>query len=530
MSTVQTYEGKECRELLLQGVEKIAIPVIKTLGPEGRTVLIGMKDWPLPKSTKDGVTVSEYTTGDMHPVKKIGMQIIKDAAREAYLGTGDGTTTATLLGWKIMQEGNAGLADGLKPSGIIKGINKAIDTVVKSLVSQSTKIEVDGNEIWQIATIAANNDPILGGLIQECITHVGYNGITSVNISNDSSTYIELKKGMRIEGGYISADFINNPQKQQVVIDNPLILIYDRKISSLTDIGHLIKSCLEEKRSLLIMAEDVDSEALSTLILNCNRKKASGEPLGVHFAAIKTPMWGARKEYMDDIALFTGTFVISEDAGKLIEKTILSDLGGAEKVIIDKYETTFIHGIGNQDKIKERMQLILDQRILAPTEKVKEFYDMRYASISGLASILYIGKTTGMEMSEKRDRIDDALKSAKSALEEGVIPGGGFAFIKAIKDIDQLTGTNEEIFGFNVIRNVLQEPLLNICSNAGINGQEIVLEVMATSKGYNAKSGTFENLTETGVIDSTKVVRTALEKAASVACTFLSTDCVVVEI
>mgnify|MGYP000976085457 CR=1 FL=1 len=516
--------NQDSRESLKRGVDALANAVKVTLGPKGRNVIIGKK-WGSPHITKDGVSVAkEIELKD--PVENMGAQLLKEVAQKTADIAGDGTTTATVLAQSIITNGLKNLAAGADPMSLKRGIEKAVDRVVENLKSQSKQVS-NNDEIKAVATISANNDSEIGSLIAKAMETVGNSGVITVEEARGIETELKVVEGMQFDKGYISPFFVTNPDTMECVFDNPYILITDKKISSMKDILPILEKTVQTSRPLLIISEDMDSEALATLVVNKMRA-------GLRVAAVKAPAFGdRRKEVLEDIAILTGGVYISEDRGHKIENAELNQMGSCEKVTIGKDTTTIIGGSGKKSDIELRVNQIKSQIEKVTSDYDKEKLQERMASLSGGVGVIYVGASTETEMKEKKDRIDDALHATRAAVEEGIVPGGGTAYIRAIESISELDLHGDEMTGANIIKKSLEEPLRQIVQNAGGDEGSIIINGVKNGKGdygYNARKGEFENLLKSGVIDPTKVTRVALQNASSIASMFLTTECVIAEI
>jgi chaperonin GroEL len=516
--------NQDSRESLKRGVDALANAVKVTLGPKGRNVIIGKK-WGSPHITKDGVSVAkEIDLKD--PVENMGAQLLKEVAQKTADIAGDGTTTATVLAQSIITNGLKNLAAGADPMSLKRGIEKAVDQVVENLKSQSKQVS-NNDEIKAVATISANNDSEIGSLIAKAMETVGNSGVITVEEARGIETELKVVEGMQFDKGYISPFFVTNPDTMECVFDNPYILITDKKISSMKDILPILEKTVQTSRPLLIISEDMDSEALATLVVNKMRA-------GLRVAAVKAPAFGdRRKEVLEDIAVLTGGVYISEERGYKIENAELSQMGSCEKVAIGKDTTTIIGGSGKKSDIELRVSQIKSQIEKSTSDYDKEKLQERMASLSGGVGVIYVGASTETEMKEKKDRIDDALHATRAAVEEGIVPGGGTAYIRAIESISELDLHGDEMTGANIIKKSLEEPLRQIVQNAGGDEGSIIINGVKNGKGdygYNARKGEFENLLKSGVIDPTKVTRVALQNASSIASMFLTTECVIAEI
>lgn len=520
----QLFFNIEARNRMKKGVDALADAVKVTLGPKGRNVVIEKK-FGAPAVTKDGVSVAkEIELKD--PIENMGAQMVKEVASKTADVAGDGTTTATVLAQAIISEGLKNVAAGANPMDLKRGIDKATAAIVENLKSQSEKVGSDNQKIQQVATISANNDHTIGGLIAEAMKKVGNEGVITVEEAKGTDTTVEVVEGMQFDRGYLSPYFVTNTEKMQVELQNPYILIYEKKISTLKDVLPILEGVMQSGRPLLIIAEDVDGEALATLVVN----KLRGS---LKIAAVKAPGFGdRRKEMLQDIAVLTGGIVISEDQGYKLENATLDYLGQAESVTIDKDNTTLVGGKGEKSAIDGRVNQIKAQIETSTSDYDKEKLQERLAKLSGGVAVLYVGASTEVEMKEKKDRVDDALHATRAAVEEGIVPGGGVAFIRAVSSIENLTGENDdETTGIAIVRRALEEPIRQIVANAGLEGS-IVVQKIREGKGdfgFNARNESYENMMAAGVIDPTKVSRVALENAASIASMLLTTECVIAD-
>ncbi len=512
--------NQESREALKRGVDALANAVKVTLGPKGRNVIIEKK-YGSPHITKDGVSVAkEIDLKD--PVENMGAQLIKEVAQKTADQAGDGTTTATVLAQSMINNGMKNLAAGADPMSLKRGIDKAVEIVVQNLKSQSREV-ANNEEIEAVATISANNDSEIGKLIAQAMAKVGKNGVITVEEARGTETELKIVEGMQFDRGYISPYFVTNTDSMECVLENPYVLITDRKISSMKDILPILEKSVQTSKPLLIIAEDVDGEALATLVVNRIRT-------GLKVAAIKAPGFGdRRKEMLEDIAIVTSGTYITEDRGYKLENADLSMLGSCEKITISKDDTTIIGGSGKNKDISSRVNQIKTQIEKSTSDYDKEKLQERVAKLSGGVGVIYVGAATETEMKEKKDRIDDALHATRAAVEEGIVAGGGTAYIRAINSISKMKLEDDEMTGVNIIRRALEEPLRQIVQNAGEEGSIIINGVKQGNGdyGYNARSEKFENLLKSGVIDPTKVTRVALQNAASIASMFLTTECVI---
>lgn len=515
----------EARDALKRGVDALANAVKVTLGPKGRNVIIDKK-FGSPAITKDGVSVAKEIELK-NPVENMGAQMVKEVASKTADVAGDGTTTATVLAQAIITAGLKNVAAGANPMDLKRGIDKAVIAVVANLKKQSKSVGDDNKKIEQVATISANSDSEIGSLIAKAMDKVKKEGVITVEEAKGTETTVEVVEGMQFDRGYISPYFVTNAEKMEAVLESPYILLYDKKISNMKELLPVLEKVVQTGRPLLIISEDVDGEALATLVVN----KIRGS---LKIAAVKAPGFGdRRKAMMEDIAILTGGQVISEELGFKLEDADLSKLGKAEKITIDKDNTTVVGGAGKKSDINGRVAQIKAQIESTTSDYDREKLQERLAKLAGGVAVLYVGAATEVEMKEKKDRVDDALHATRAAVEEGIIPGGGVAFIRAIASLDKLTGINEdENTGIAIIRRALEEPLRQIVANAGGEGSIIVQKVREGKDdfGYNARAEKFEKLFAAGVIDPTKVARVALENAASIAGMLLTTECVLSEI
>lgn len=515
----------EARDLLKKGVDALANAVKVTLGPKGRNVIIDKK-FGAPSITKDGVTVAKEIELK-HPIENMGAQMLKEVASKTADIAGDGTTTATVLAQAIVTGGLKNVAAGANPMDLKRGIDKAVIAVVEDLKKQSKKVGEDSSKIEQVATISANNDKNIGKLIADAMAKVKKEGVITVEEAKGTETEVKVVEGMQFDRGYISAYFVTDPDKMEAVFENPLILLYDKKISNMKELLPVLEKAVQTGKPVVIVAEDVDGEALSTLVVN--RLRGS-----LKIAAVKAPGFGDRRKAMlEDIAIMTGGTLISEERGFKLENADLSYLGSATKVTIDKDNTTIVGGSGKKTDITARVNNIKAQIETTTSDYDKEKLQERLAKLAGGVAVLYIGAATEVEMKEKKDRVDDALHATRAAVEEGIIPGGGTAYIRAIDALEKLKGDNEdENTGIAIVKRAIEEPLRQIVANAGGEGSIIVQKVRDGKGdfGYNAHTEVFEKLYDAGVIDPTKVARVALENAASIAGMLLTTECVISDI
>lgn len=520
----QLFFNTEARNKMKRGVDVLANAVKVTLGPKGRNVVLEKK-FGSPAVTKDGVTVAKEIELE-DPIENMGAQMVKEVASKTADVAGDGTTTATVLAQSIITEGLKNVAAGANPMDLKRGIDKAVDIIVDNLKKQSQTVGNDSKKIEQVATISANNDPEIGKLIANAMNKVGKDGVITVEEARGTETSIELVEGMQFDRGYISPYFVTNSDKMECELTTPYILIYDKKVSAMKDILHILEKVAQQGAPLVIIAEDLEGEALATLVVN----KLRGT---LKVAAVKAPGFGdRRKEMLQDIAILTKGLVISEEQGYKLENADLTYLGRAERVTIDKDNTTIVGGKGKKDDINARIGQIKAQIETTTSEYDKEKLQERLAKLSGGVAVLNIGAATETEMKEKKDRVDDALHATRAAVEEGIVPGGGIAYIRAIEALDKKKGANEdETTGIAIVRRALEEPLRTIVANAGIEGSIVVQKVKEGKGdfGYNARTDTYEKLLLAGVIDPTKVSRVALEHAASIAGMLLTTECVIAD-
>ncbi|QIG63491.1 hypothetical protein DAC16_262 [Bacteroides phage DAC16] len=517
--------GEEARGLLKEGVNELANAVKVTLGPSGRCVAI-QKAFGSPHLTKDGVSVAKEISLE-DPIKNMGAQLVKDVASKTGEDAGDGTTTATILAQKIINEGLKNVTSGANPLNVKKGIDKAVNAIVTLIKANAIEVGDDYNKIKNIATISANNDENIGILIADAMQKVKKDGIITVEEAKGTDTYIDIVEGMQIDRGFISPYFVTN-DKMECELDNPYILLYDRKISSFKSLLDILEKVQRAGRSLLIVAEDVDGDALTALVVN----KLRG---GLKVCAVKAPAFGDRKKDMlKDIATIVDGVVITEEVGLKLEDVELEALGKANKVVIGKNSTTIIDGAGKKEDIDERVATIKNQISEATSDYDKEKLQERLAKLVGGVAVLYVGAGSEVEMKEKKDRVDDALCATRAAIEEGIVPGGGIAYIRAVSQIDFLSFDNDdEEIGYKIVEKAIEEPFKQIVANTGKEEGSVILQKVKELEeyefGYNAKIGIYENLVESGVIDPAKVVRVALENAASIAGMLLTTECLIVE-
>ncbi|TNE53771.1 MAG: chaperonin GroEL [Bacteroidetes bacterium] len=519
------YFDVDAREKLKKGVDALANAVKVTLGPKGRNVVIEKK-FGAPQVTKDGVSVAkEIELND--PIENMGAQMVKEVASKTADIAGDGTTTATVLAQAIISGGMKNVAAGANPMDLKRGIDKAVSSIVAKLKEISKEVGSDNDKIKQIATISANNDEIIGSLIAEAMKVVGNDGVITVEEAKGTETEVKTVEGMQFDRGYLSPYFVTNTDKMITEMENPMILIYDKKISNMKDLLPILEPAVQSGKPLLIIAEDLDGEALATLVVN--RIRGS-----IKVAAVKAPGFGDRRKAMlEDIAILTGGQVISEERGLTLEGATLDMLGSAEKIEIDKDNTTIVNGAGQKEAIEARIGQIKTQIESSTSDYDKEKLQERLAKLAGGVAVLYVGAPTEVEMKEKKDRVDDALAATRAAVEEGIVPGGGVALLRSAASLDSLKGENEdEETGIAIVRRAIEEPLRQIIANAGGEGAVIVQGVKEGTGdyGYNARTEVFEDLFKAGVIDPTKVTRIAIENASSIAAMLLTTECVIADI
>ena len=515
----------ESRDALKRGVDALANAVKVTLGPKGRNVVIE-KSFGAPHVTKDGVSVAKEIELE-DKVENMGAQMVKEVASKTNDIAGDGTTTATVLAQAIVREGLKNVAAGANPMDLKRGIDKAVSTVVENLKSQSQQVGDNNDKIKQVASVSANNDETIGGLIADAFAKVGKEGVITVEEAKGIDTTVDVVEGMQFDRGYQSPYFVTNPDKMVAELDNPYILLVEKKISSMKELLPVLEPVAQQGKSLLIISEEVEGEALSTLVVN----KLRGS---LKIAAVKAPGFGDRRKAMlEDIAILTGGQVISEERGFTMENASIELLGKAEKVVIDKDNTTIVNGAGDDAQIKARVNQIKAQLESTTSDYDKEKLQERLAKLAGGVAVLYVGAASEVEMKEKKDRVDDALHATRAAVEEGIVAGGGVALVRAIESLNNLHGVNQdENTGIKIVKRAIEEPLRQIVANAGGEGSVIVAKVAEGKAdfGYNAKTDEFVNMLEAGIIDPTKVTRVALENAASVAGMLLTTECVITEI
>ena len=524
MAAKEILFNTDARDLMRQGVDELANAVKVTLGPKGRNVIIEKK-FGAPQITKDGVTVAkEIELADSF--KNTGAQLVKSVASKTGEDAGDGTTTATVLAQSIVNVGLKNVTAGANPMDLKRGIDKAVAAVVENIKKQSKAVGDNFDKIEQVATISANNDAEIGKHIAEAMQKVSKDGVITIEEAKGRDTYIDVVEGMQFDRGYLSSYFVTDTEKMNCVMENPLILIHDKKISNLKDLLPILEPAVQSGRPLLIIAEDVDSEALTTLVVNRLRS-------GLKICAVKAPGFGdRRKEMLEDIAVLTGGFVISEERGVKLEQATMDMLGTAEKITITKDNTTIVNGKGDKDKIADRVAQIKAQIKTTTSDYDKEKLQERLAKLSGGVAVIKVGAPSETEMKEKKDRVDDALCATRAAIEEGIVAGGGVAYIRSISALDKIKGENaDEQTGIQIIRRAIEEPLRQIVFNAGKEGSVVVQKVMEGKGdfGYNARYDRYEDMVKAGVVDPAKVTRVALENAASIAGMFLTTECVIVE-
>jgi chaperonin GroEL len=515
----------EARDGLKRGVDALADAVKVTLGPKGRNVIIG-KSFGGPQVTKDGVSVAKEVELE-DALENMGAQMVKEVASKTNDLAGDGTTTATILAQAIVKEGLKNVAAGANPMDLKRGIDKAVDAIVTNLDKQSVEVGNSSEKIKQVASISANNDEAIGTLITAAFDKVGKEGVITVEEAKGTDTTVDIVEGMQFDRGYISPYFVTNSDKMEADMESPYILLYDKKISTMKDLLPVLEPVAQSGKPLVVIAEDVDGEALATLVVN----KLRGS---LKIAAVKAPGFGDRRKAMlEDIAILTGGTVISEDRGFTLENTTIDMLGTAEKVTIDKDNTTVVNGAGNSDDIKARVNQIKSQIEASTSDYDKEKLQERLAKLSGGVAVLYVGAASEVEMKEKKDRVDDALHATRAAVEEGIVSGGGVALLQAIPSLSKLKTTNaDEKTGVQIVTRAIESPLRTIVENAGGEGSVVVAKVIEGDEnfGYDAKTDTYGNMQEKGIIDPKKVTRIALENAASVAGMILTTECALVDI
>ncbi len=514
----------DAREQLKQGVDQLANAVKVTLGPKGRNVIIEKK-FGAPHITKDGVTVAKEIELD-EAMQNLGAQLVKEVASKTGDQAGDGTTTATVLAQSIVGVGLKNVTAGANPMDLKRGIDKAVAEVVKSIKAQAHEVGADYDKIEQVATISANNDAVIGKLIADAMRKVSKDGVITIEEAKGTDTTIEVVEGMQFDRGYISPYFVTNTESMEVEMEKPYILIYDKKISNLKELLPILEPAVQSGRPLLIIAEDVDSEALTTLVVNRLRAQ-------LKICAVKAPGFGdRRKEMLEDIAILTGGVVISEEKGIKLESATIDLLGTAEKITVNKDNTTIVNGAGAKENIAARVGQIKSQIANTTSDYDREKLQERLAKLAGGVAVLYVGAASEVEMKEKKDRVDDALSATRAAIEEGIVPGGGVAYIRSIAALENLKGDNDdERTGIEIVKRAIEEPLRQIVANAGKEGAVVVQKVSEGKDdfGYNARADKYENMFAAGVVDPAKVTRVALENAASIAGMFLTTECVIVE-
>ena len=514
----------EAREQLKKGVDELANAVKVTLGPKGRNVIVEKK-FGAPHITKDGVTVAkEVELAD--PFMNTGAQLVKSVASKTGDDAGDGTTTATVLAQSIVNVGIKNVTAGANPMDLKRGIDKAVTKVVENIKEQAEAVGSDYDKIEQVATISANNDPEIGKLIADAMRRVSKDGVITIEEAKGTETSIGVVEGMQFDRGYLSPYFVTDTEKMECLMDNPYILIYDKKISNLKEFLPILEPAIQTGRPLLVIAEDVDSEALTTLVVNRLRAQ-------LKICAVKAPGFGdRRKEMLEDIAILTGGLVISEEKGLSLEQATIEMLGRCDKVTVSKDNTTIVNGAGNKEAIADRVAQIKAQIAATKSDYDREKLQERLAKLAGGVAVLYVGAASEVEMKEKKDRVDDALCATRAAIEEGIVPGGGVAYIRAIDSLEGLKGDNaDETTGIEIIKRAIEEPLRQIVANAGKEGAVVVQKVREGEAdfGYNARTDVYEHMKAAGVVDPAKVTRVALENAASIAGMFLTTECVIVE-
>ena len=514
----------EAREQLKQGIDILADAVKVTLGPKGRNVIL-QKSFGAPHITKDGVTVAKEIDLE-NEFQNTGARLVREVASKTGDDAGDGTTTATVLAQAIVSEGLKNVTAGASPIDIKRGIDKAVAKVVENIAEQAETVGDNYDKVEQVATVSGNNDPEIGKLIADAMRKVSKDGVITIEEAKGTDTTIGVVEGMQLDRGYLSPYFVTDAEKMECVMEKPLILIYEKKISNLKDFLPILEPAIQTGRPLLVIAEDVDSEALATLVVNRLRAQ-------LKICAIKAPGFGERrKDLLEDIAILTGGVVISEDKGLKLEQATVEMLGSAEKVTVTKDNTTIVNGNGDKENIRMRIEQLKNQMEVTTSQYDTEKLQERLAKLAGGVAVLYVGAVSEVEMKEKKDRVDDALRATRAALEEGIVPGGGVAYIRAQKALEGMVGDNaDETTGIEIIRRAIEEPLRQIVENAGKEGAVIVQKVREGEGdfGYNARADRFENLHAAGVVDPAKVTRVALENAASIAGMLLTTECVVVE-
>ncbi|MBO5156044.1 MAG: chaperonin GroEL [Prevotella sp.] len=514
----------EARDLMKQGVDQLANAVKVTLGPKGRNVIIEKK-FGAPQITKDGVTVAKEVELEDH-FENTGAQLVKSVASKTGDDAGDGTTTATILAQAIVSVGLKNVTAGANPMDLKRGIDKAVAAVVEYIKNSAEKVDDNYDKIEQVATVSANNDPEIGKLIADAMRKVSKDGVITIEESKSRDTYINVVEGMQFDRGYLSGYFVTDTEKMECVMDNPYILLYDKKISNIKEFLPILQPAAESGRPLLVIAEDVDSEALTTLVVNRLRG-------GLKICAVKAPGFGDRRKAMlEDIATLTGGLVISEEKGLKLEQATLDMLGTCEKVNVTKDNTTIVNGAGDKQLIADRVQAIKNEIAASTSSYDKEKLQERLAKMAGGVAVLYVGANSEVEMKEKKDRVDDALCATRAAIEEGVVAGGGTTYIRALSALKDVKGVNaDEQTGINIVERAIEEPLRQIVTNAGGEGAVVVQKVREGEGdfGYNARTDVYEDMRKAGVIDPAKVSRVALENAASIAGLFLTTECLIVD-
>ncbi len=514
----------DARDELKKGVDELANAVKVTLGPKGRNVIIEKK-FGAPYITKDGVTVAKEIELE-DPFKNLGAQLVKEVASKTGDDAGDGTTTATVLAQSIVSVGFKNVTAGANPMDLKRGIDKAVIEVVKQIAAQAQSVGDDYDKIEQVATVSANNDAVIGKLIADAMRIVTKDGVITIEEAKGTDTHIDVVEGMQFDRGYISPYFVTNTEKMEVEMERPYILIYDKKISNLKELLPVLEPAVQSGRPFLIIAEDVESEALTTLVVN--RLRAS-----LKICAVKAPGFGdRRKEMLEDIAVLTGGLVISEEKGITLDKATLEMLGTAEKITVNKDNTVIVNGAGDKNDIAKRVTQIKSQIATTTSDYDREKLQERLAKLAGGVAVLYVGAASEVEMKEKKDRVDDALSATRAAIEEGIVPGGGVAYIRSIDALDKVETLNDdEATGVEIVKRAIEEPLRQIVANAGKEGAVVVQKVREGKGdfGYNARTDVYENLFACGVVDPAKVTRVALENAASIAGMFLTTECVITE-
>ena len=514
----------DARDQLKKGVDELANAVKVTLGPKGRNVIIEKK-YGAPHITKDGVSVAKEIELE-DSIQNLGAQLVKEVASKTGDDAGDGTTTATVLAQSIVNVGIKNVTAGANPMDLKRGIDKAVAKVVENIKEQAEAVGSDYDKIEQVATISANNDPEIGKLIADAMRRVSKDGVITIEEAKGTETSIGVVEGMQFDRGYLSPYFVTDTEKMECVMDNPYILIYDKKISNLKDFLPILEPAIQTGRPLLVIAEDVDSEALTTLVVNRLRAQ-------LKICAVKAPGFGdRRKEMLEDIAILTGGIVVSEEKGLSLEQATIEMLGRCDKVTVSKDNTTIVNGVGSKEAIADRVAQIKAQIVATKSDYDKEKLQERLAKLAGGVAVLYVGAASEVEMKEKKDRVDDALCATRAAIEEGIVPGGGVTYIRAIDALEGLKGDNaDETTGIEIIKRAVEEPLRQIVSNAGKEGAVVVQKVREGKGdfGYNARTDVYENMKAAGVVDPAKVTRVALENAASIAGMFLTTECVIVE-